>query len=315
MAQIPEGLKQTGQILVGSQEDRDYWEKNKTGLKKLEQLGMSEEEAVKYLRFENDIPEFSGYDEENDQIIKHGKKFGVAIFNNSRTSDKFKLKAGKFSIYMGNGLEPYTDSKGNKVKFDMSDDDQPSIAAQFHVSSLSNVPIKNYVLNGQTLYNRSAILGRADVVELKGNEMIILKAEGRGKNSLGMNTSSNKGVHIYSGDNTSAFASKSQPMVLGDNLQKTLDNLYSQIQSLSSNITNINIEIMLMKTALSIHFHPPLAPPSPTLAPQFVPEMLTKDLLRTINSYVDKINHIIEVTNRTLPIAKTFVLSRHNTVN
>lgn len=315
MSQLPEGLKQTGQILVGSVEDREYWEKNKTGLKRLEDTGMSEEEAVKYLRFQNNIPELSGYNEQEDAILKHGKKLGVVILNNSRTSDKFKLKAGKFSVYMGNGLEPYSDKNGNKVNFDTTDDDQPSVAAQFHVSSLSNVPIKNYVLNGQTLYNRSAILGRADVVELKGNEMVILKAEGRGKNSLGLNTSSNKGVHIYAGDNTSPFASKSQPMVLGDNLQKTLDNLYNQIQSLSSNITNINIEIMLMKTALSIHFHPPFAPPSPTLAPQFVPEMLTKDLLRTINAYVDKINHIIEITNRTIPVSKTFVLSRHNTVN
>lgn len=315
MSQIPDSLKKTGKILVGSIEDREQWEKNQTGLKKLENLGFTEEEAVKILRFQNNIPEFTGYNEQQDTKIQHNNKFGVVLLNNTRTSQKFDLKAGKFSVYMGNGLEPYSDSNGNKVKFDTTDDDQPSIAAQFHVSSLSNIPVNNYVLNGQTLYNRSAIMGRADVVELKGNEMIILKAEGRGKNSLGMNTSSNRGVHIYAGDNTSPFASKSQPMVLGNNLQKTLDILIEQVQSLSTNITNINIEIMLMKTALSIHFHPPLAPPSPTLAPQFVPEMLVKDLLRTINAYVDKINHIIEKTNRTMPVSKTYVLSRNNTVN
>jgi hypothetical protein len=84
---------------------------------------------------------------------------------------------------------------------------------------------------------------------------------------------------------------------------------------MSTNITNINTEIMLMKTALSIHFHPPFAPPSPTLAPQFIPELLVKDLLRTINSYTDKLNHVIEKTNRLMPVSKTYVLSRHNTVN
>jgi hypothetical protein len=130
-----------------------------------------------------------------------------------------------------------------------------------------------------------------------------------------MNTSSNRGVHIYAGDNTAKNASKSQPMVLGSNLQKALDNLIEQVQSMSTNITNINTEIMLMKTALSIHFHPPFAPPSPTLAPQFIPELLVKDLLRTINSYTDKLNHVIEKTNRLMPVSKTYVLSRHNTVN
>ena len=315
MAQIPNSYKNSGKPIVGSIEDREFWEKNRTGIRKLEDNGFSEEQAIKILRFESGVPELSDFNEKQDLKLQHNNKFGIVLINDTRTSKKYDLKAGKFSIYMGNGIEPYSDSNGNRVKFDSTDDDQPSVAAQFHVSSLSNIPINKYVLNGQTLYNRSAILGRADVVELKGNEMIILKAEGRGKNALGMNTASNRGVHIYAGDNTAPGASKSQPMVLGNNLQKTIDLIYEQIQSLSTNITNINTEIMLMKTALSIHFHPPFAPPSPTLAPQFVPEMLTKDLLRTINAYVDKINHIIEKTNRTLPVSKTYVLSRHNTVN
>jgi len=72
---------------------------------------------------------------------------------------------------------------------------------------------------------------------------------------------------------------------------------------------------MQMKVGLMVHFHPPLAPPSPTLVAQFAPTLLTNDLRRTLNSYTDMINHQLERINRTLPITKVNVLSTYNTVN
>lgn len=248
----------------------------------------------------------------------HGNKFAFITLNDTKFAkdETTKGNSSKFSVYIGNGREPYKSSDGNSIAFfDPSDDNQESIAAQFHVTAHTNISTKNLIKNGGRISNRSAIKGRADVVELKGNEMVIINSGAISKNSGGFKTSVPGGVHIYSGNPNSKFSKPSQPMVLGRNLEKALEEIYNSLQSLSSNITDINIEIFKMKLALTVHFHPPLAPPSPTLAVQFPVEMGVVDTKRLINGYIDMINHQMEKLNRVIPISKSNILSRYNTVN
>lgn len=305
-----------------SKEEREARLKQLEDFLKLTKEGNTREESLKILGIKDTKPQIKV--EAADYKQEHGRGFGFITLNNSRLVKDVGGDFTKFSVFIGNGLEGLSDpGNGNTAIFDPTDDDQQTIAAQFHVTSLTTIPIKNLIATpgvenasfGNILANRSAIRARADAVELKGNEMVIIKAGDRTKNSMGIKPGSPGGVHIYSGDSESPFASRSQPMVLGNNLQKAMSEIYDTLQSLSSNITNINIEIMTMKAALSVHFHPPFAPPSPTIAPVFIPTMLSNDLLRILNSFATKINHKIEKFNRVLKFTKVNILSKHNTVN
>lgn len=259
---------------------------------------------------------------EYDFKAEHGNKFALITLNDTKQANNPDIKANspKFSVYIGNGTEPFKSSDGKQIAtFDVQDDNQPSIAAQFHVTSLSNLSTKNLLktfnIPGEQLKNVSAVKAKADAIELSGNQMVIISAGSTSKNSNGFKSAVPGGVHIYAGDRDSEFSEPSQPMVLGNNLKKALEEIYKTLQSLSSNISDINLEIMQMKVGLMVHFHPPLAPPSPTLVAQFAPTLLTNDLRRTLNSYSDMINHQLKRINRTLPITKMKVLSSYNTVN
>jgi hypothetical protein len=294
----------------------------------LTKKGVSEDKAKNIISFEFPKPVLSG-STTSDLTLSHKQFFSIITLNAAptRTTDRpgekqeeFSTKAAKFSVYAGNGYEPRS-NKDQVYFFDITDDDQNTIAAQFHVTPFTTVSTKNLIPNGNVLSNRSAVKARADVIELKGNEMIILKAGDRTKNSIGARTTVPGGVHIYAGDNTNPLKpNKSQPMVLGDNLQRALEEIYKTHQSLSSAITDINTDIMKMKLALAIHFHVPCAPggptgPSPTLAVEFPVEMISQNLKNTLNSVTSMLNHKIEKINRITPISKTHILSRYNTVN
>lgn len=305
-----------------SKQERERRLKQLEDFLKLTKEGVSREEALKTIGIKDARPEIRW--ESGDYRQAHDRGFSFLTLNNSRLAKDVGGDFTKFSVFVGNGLEGLSNPTNDNIAiFDPTDDDQQTIAAQFHVTSLTTIPIKNLIATpgnndvslGSVLSNRSAIRARADAIELKGNEMVIIKSGDRTKNSMGIRPGSIGGVHIYSGDSESKFASKSQPMVLGNNLQKAMSEIYDTLQSLSSNITNINIEIMTMKANLSVHFHPPLAPPSPTIAPIFIPTMLTKDLLRILNSFSTKINHKIEKFNRVFKFTSANILSKHNTVN
>lgn len=264
---------------------------------------------------EKPIIKFESYEFEKS----HGNKFSFITLSDTKFAKDQNIKgnSSKFSVYIGNGKEPAKSSDGKSIAvFDHLDDNHETIAAQFHVTSHTNISTKNLInKTAEIMTNRSAIKGRADVIELKGNEAVIINSGATSKNSEGFKTSVPGGVHIYAGDRDSNFAKQSQPMVLGKNLEKALDEIYKTLQSLSSNITDINVEIFKMKLALTIHFHPPLAPPSPTIAAQFPIEMAVSDTKRLINGYLDMINHKLETINRAIPISKANILSRYNTVN
>ena len=105
---------------------------------------------------------------------------------------------------------------------------------------------------------------------------------------------------------------------IGNNLQKALDEIFATQQSLSTSITDINTEIMTLKSQLIAHIHVgavgPVSP-SPDLAIALPITMLVKCIKRLINAFIEMINHWLEKINRVFPISKVNVLSTFNTVN
>lgn len=249
---------------------------------------------------------------------QHANKFAFMTINDTHAAEFGDANSPKFSVYIGNGKEPFKSSDGKLIgNFDPRDVDQKTIAAQFHVTSLTNISLNKIITPSKApLRNRSAIKGTADVVEMMGNEVIILNASAKSRNSNDINTYSPGGVHIFTGDRDSAGANPSQPMVLGDNLNALIATMNDRIDQVSKALLDLNTEVMLIRTGLTLHVHPPLAPPSPDLAAQFVPRFLTSDLKRTLNNVAETINNIIDQIN-TSPLSKSKfnITSQFNTVN
>ena len=256
-----------------------------------------------------------------ETVITHGNKFAVITLNDTEKAREINANAPKFSVYVGNGKEINKNPKNpNQIlKFDIQNDKQETVAAQFHVTSLTDISTFSFVLQpGQILSSRSAIKGKADVCEFNANEMIILNAGAPSRNSNDLKTFVPGGVHIYSGDREGAGSVPSQPMVLGNNLQTALMEIYNTQQSLSTSITDINTEIMTLKTQLIAHVHVGVlgtVSPSPDLAIQLPISMLIKCLKRLINAFIEMINHWFEQINRVYPISIKNILSTFNTVN
>lgn len=309
-----QGLQSDTELKSLPEDLRKEREKELETFKNLVDSGVPEYKAEEIISFTIPRPVLTG-STKKDVMIEHRDSFSFITIGNTKAAEKLNAYSTKFSVFAGNGLEPRKNKDGTVFLFDVTDEDQATIAAQFHVSPMTNVSTKKMVLNGNVLTNRSAIKARADVLELKGSEMVIIKSGDRTKNSSGARVSIPGGVHIYSGDNNALLAQQSQPMVLGDNLVSALSEIYKMLEDTSTTVLDMNLDILTMKLALVLHFHPPLAPPSPTLAVQFPIEMISADIKRVLNSVIHAINHKVETVNRTIPATKSFILSRYNTVN
>lgn len=309
-----QGLQSDAEFKSLPEDLRKEREKELETFKNLVDSGVPEHKAEEILSFTIPRPILTG-STNKDVVIEHRDGFSFITIGNTKAAQQLNTYSTKFSVFAGNGLEPRKNKDGSVFLFDVTDEDQSTIAAQFHVSPITNISTKKIVLNGNVLTNRSAIKARADVLELKGSEMVIIKSGDRTKNSAGARVTIPGGVHIYSGDNNAILAQQSQPMVLGDNLVKALSEIYKMLEDTSTSILDMNIDILTMKLALVLHFHPPFAPPSPSLALQFPIEMISGDIKRILNAVVHTINHKIETVNRTIPATKSFILSRYNTVN
>ena len=250
----------------------------------------------------------------------HGNKFAVITLNDTVKANTINANAPKFSVYIGNGTEPFKSKNGKKIaNFDPTDVDQKTVAAQFHVTSLTDVSVKNLIKNAKDpVKNKSAIKGRADFVEFIGNDAIILNASTVSRSSSGQKSPTGPGgVHIYTGDRDASISSPSQPMVLGDYLENELFSIKSSVDQLSKSVIDISKTLLTMKLAIIGHIHPPPGTaPSPSIAVQFIPEMATNDLKFFLKGITDTVNNKIKFIN-SLPFTKsdTKYKSTYNTVN
>jgi hypothetical protein len=166
------------------------------------------------------------------------------------------------------------------------------------ISSCSDVLLKSYGSN-YIAENRSVVMSNADVIQHRGNEVIELVAGISAYRTAGPRINTFGGVHlIKSGKETNL-----QPMVLGNNLVKTLLEMTDFVNSLSTRILELRKDLMFLKAALLAHVHVATGPgaptlPSPDMLVTVAPTLLTDSLEisnsigNTINLELFKINHL-----------------------
>lgn len=256
--------------------------------------------------------------------IKHKNKLAFIFIGDTKQAEEDKknnVNAPKISLVVGGGLESaYND---NVVRVDPREDNIIGVSSQIHLISKVDIDVKGILPDpSSTLFNRSAIKAKADVLDLSANEIVIIRSLGEAYNSQGAKTMSPGGVHIVSGMNTPDKTIKApQSMVLGENLSNTLLKMLDLIADINSTIISMNTDILALKTSLLAHVHSvPLPVPIPTLpsidlAATVAPTIATKTALNISNSYSNLINLELLKTNKLTSFSAETFLSEFNRVN
>jgi hypothetical protein len=163
----------------------------------------------------------------------------------------------------------------------------------------------NFIAN-----NRSAVISNADVIQHRGNEVIELVVGNSAYRTSGDRITTSAGVYLIK-----AGAEKNlQPMVLGNNLAKTLSSLTNTVSNLSTRVIELRKDLILMKIALIAHTHIATGPgapvtPSPdlaiTLGSSFINDAkeVGNGISTTLNFEIFKLNHLF-------PFSSEAILSR-----
>lgn len=256
---------------------------------------------------------------ENGSIAaKHKNKLAFVFIGDTKQSEEDKknnVNAPKISLVVGGGLESaFSD---NVIQIDPRDENIIGISSQIHLVSKVDIDVKG-ILPISTLFNRSAVKAKADVLELSANEIVLIRSLGEAYGSQGTRTMAPGGVHIVSGTNLKE-SQQPQPMVLGKNLSDTLLEILTLISDINSTIINMNADILSLKVSLLAHVHPtaPPGPPSPSvdLSLTVAPTIATKTALNISNSYSNLINLELLKTNKLTALSPGRFLSDFNRVN
>ena len=253
--------------------------------------------------------------ENGKYIAKHKNKLGFIFIGDTIKSENListerSLNSPKIAMVIGGGLE------GSETKIDPREDHVQGCAAQFHMISYADIDVKG-ILPINKLMNRSAIKMEADVAEISGKDIVLIRSRGDSYNSSGTRTFGPGGVHIVSGNKD---ITEPEPMVLGKQLSKALVVIVDMIGELNTSLIDLNLDILELKTNLLLHSHMTLGPAGPTspsldLALSVAPTIAIKNSLGISNGYSRLINiEQIKLNNLTALSANNF-LSKFNRVN
>lgn len=254
--------------------------------------------------------------------IKHKNKLAFIFVGDTKQAEEDKknnVNAPKISLVVGGGLESAFNDK--VVNVDPRENEIIGVSSQIHLISKVDIDVKGILPNEvSTLFNRSAVKTKADVLEFTANEIVIIRSLGEAYNSQGAKTFTPGGVHIVSGMNSGENKIKEpQPMVLGKNLSDTLLEILTLIADINSTIISMNTDILSLKVSLLAHVHPtaPPGPPTPSLdlAATVAPTIATKTALNISNSYSNLINLELLKTNKLTALSPGRFLSDFNRVN
>jgi len=243
---------------------------------------------------------------ENQYIKKHPDcPSGIALINDARYRDKSGLPAPSVLMY---NISEKTDTNET---IDLRNRETLAFASRFEVSSMTD--IKTPSIPGD-FKARSAIIARADVIDLKGSEFVQIQTGGRRYNSRGARIDVLGGVHIVAGE---ADRFPVQPLVKGYNLKDFLDDVMKNIGDLASTMQKMHTEIMILKASLALHFHigatGPVAPSLDLCAG--IISMVAGDFTTTANLMGMIANIELTKVNYLMPFAKKWILSRYNKAN
>jgi hypothetical protein len=247
----------------------------------------------------------------NGQIAaKHKNKLAFIFIGDTKKSEsqtKLDINSPKISMIVGGGLET------PNTQLNPTEDYVIGVAAQLHLVSLADIDVKG-ILPVSTLKNRSAIKGEADVVDLAGSELVLIRSLGRPYKAAGARTLAPGGVHIIAGQE----GRKPEPMVLGKALADTLNELATRVSEINSVVMSMNEDILALKVALLAHIHPhPLGPtlPSIDLVAAIAPSLATKTALNIASGYSNLLNMEVLKLNSLTGFSPNKFLSEYNRVN
>jgi hypothetical protein len=196
--------------------------------------------------------------------------------------------------------------------------DFPSDAARVYISQRTNVD-DNFVIAPGSMGSRrgkSAVAMKADNIRIMASEGIKLVTKITNYTS-GDNKGNVKtlGIDLIAGNRSGGL----QPMVKGNNLVKSLDEIYDLILKLTSTVAQMLRTNIDMASVLGTHTHPlvptpPAAGPSVDLAVVNL-KVLFEDLLMIFDEVTTKVNCETSRAAYLSPASGDYICSRHNNTN
>jgi hypothetical protein len=256
------------------------------------------------------------------EYILGGYKEGMnswIVMGRDRVDNRMTGKGGAchtqaWSIDLVAGLMGHKVVMGHDGKY--TNPSPPEDAARVYISQKSD-PDKNYGLatgfQGY-IWDKSAIVAKADAVRVIARENIKIVTMGEGKNSQGGDIVSRGGVDIIAGNDDRDL----QPMVKGDHLSAALERLAEILGESASQTYNTILSQTKLNVTLMSHTHiswPTKTLPDPLVmykAPAVVSEHIFQAAIGTI---ITQINLMMWTTNYLKPWGGKYINSRWNNVN
>ena len=248
---------------------------------------------------ENKVPtNFIQLDIKRENILKSTANGTAAVVVGYNKTKPYLDAASVISWTRGIGTEK------DNVNFDPSlllnsKTDEHARVPSHTISSCVDLKLrsmgKNYIAS-----NRSAVMSNADIIQHRGNEAIELVVGNSAYRTSGDRIASIGGVYLIQAGREKNL----QPMVLGNNLVKTLLEMTDLINNLSTRLIEVRKDIIFMKTALLVHTHIATGPgapvtPSPdlaiTLGTSFINDgkEVANNISNTLNFELFKYNHLL----------------------
>jgi len=227
--------------------------------------------------------------------------------------------AGSIDIVVGRPSSGNKSADKNEGK-DLVDPNFQKDSARIHISQKTDID-KNFNLVDGKVGNsiaRSGVGIKGDSVRIMAREGIKLVTHTEGRNSLGGDILSTKGIDLIAGNDDSDL----QPLVKGNNLVKLLRNIVEDIRTLNGLINSLATKQVSLDAVLAAHTHittsavgPGLAAPSIELAVASVIDAVqisTMDFPSNISVATNSITSEIDYLK---PCGSNYIISKYNNTN
>lgn len=195
-------------------------------------------------------------------------------------------------------------------------------AARIYISETTDLETNFSMPRGDNVRQeaKSGIGAQADTIVLKGKTGIKLATSSYGeRNSKGGKIRSGAGIELIAG----TFTENLQPLVLGDNLEKTLISMIQRIDALSDIVIDLAQVQNQALIQLQAHTHPigftpitgPTAVPSPQLLTSLSFNIADNTTKGIINGTINKLNLLFDEVNYLTSLGNSYINSDLNRTN
>lgn len=195
-------------------------------------------------------------------------------------------------------------------------------AARIYISETTDLEDNFSMPKGDNVRQKgkSGIGAQADTIALKGRTGIKLTTSAYGeRNSKGGKIRSGSGIELIAG----SYTDNLQPLVLGNNLEKTLTSMMKRINNLSDIVIDLAQVHNQALIQLQTHTHPiaitpatgPVAVPSPQLLAALSFNIIDNTTKGIINGTINKLNLLFDEVNYLTSMGNSYINSDLNRTN